>query len=50
MPYDCMVTLGKHQLDEGRMCGNKNLIRLLEEAKATQLLEFPYRAQEIAGT
>ncbi|XP_062003150.1 potassium channel SKOR-like [Rosa rugosa] len=30
------------------MCGNKNLIRLLEEAKAAQLSEFPYRAQEIA--
>ncbi|XP_024187428.1 potassium channel SKOR isoform X1 [Rosa chinensis] len=39
---------GNTPLDEGRMCGNKNLIRLLEEAKDAQLSEFPYRAQEIA--
>ncbi|KAM5558134.1 potassium channel SKOR [Rosa sericea] len=39
---------GNTPLDEGRMCGNKNLIKLLEEAKDAQLLEFPYRAQEIA--
>ncbi|KAK9902460.1 hypothetical protein M0R45_001699 [Rubus argutus] len=39
---------GNTPLDEGRMCGNKNVIRLLEEAKAAQLLEFPYRAHEIA--
>lgn len=41
---------GNTPLDEGRMCGNKNLMKLLEEAKAAQLSEFPYRAQEIAGT
>ncbi|KAL3630400.1 hypothetical protein CASFOL_023384 [Castilleja foliolosa] len=28
-------------MDEGRMCGNKNMIQLLEEAKMTQLSEFP---------
>ncbi|KAM1011955.1 hypothetical protein EV1_046739 [Malus domestica] len=38
---------GNTPLDEGRMCGNKNLIKLLEEAKAAQLTEFPYCAQEI---
>ncbi|CAN6700288.1 unnamed protein product [Malus baccata var. baccata] len=35
---------GNTPLDEGRMCGNKNLIKLLEEAKAAQLTEFPYCA------
>ncbi|CAL8137625.1 unnamed protein product [Prunus armeniaca] len=38
---------GNTPLDEGQMCGNKNLIKLLEEAKATQLTESPYRAQEL---
>ncbi|XP_068336075.1 potassium channel SKOR-like [Pyrus communis] len=38
---------GNTPLDEGRMCGNKNLIKLLEEAKAAQLTEFPNCAQEI---
>ncbi|XP_068302539.1 potassium channel SKOR-like isoform X2 [Pyrus communis] len=38
---------GNTPLDEGRMCGNKNLIKLLEEAKAAESIEFPYRAQEI---
>ncbi|PQM40740.1 potassium channel SKOR [Prunus yedoensis var. nudiflora] len=38
---------GNTPLDEGQMCGNKNLINLLEEAKATQLTESPYRAQEL---
>ncbi|XP_021830942.1 potassium channel SKOR [Prunus avium] len=38
---------GNTPLDEGQMCGNKNLIKLLEEAKVTQLTESPYRAQEL---
>ncbi|XP_068336666.1 potassium channel SKOR-like [Pyrus communis] len=38
---------GNTPLGEGRMCGNKNLIKLLEEAKAAQLTEFPYCAQAI---
>ncbi|KAL9316386.1 hypothetical protein ACSQ67_017387 [Phaseolus vulgaris] len=37
---------GNTPLDEARMCGNKNLIKLLEEAKSAQLLEFPYSSQE----
>ncbi|CAN1286989.1 Potassium channel SKOR [Linum perenne] len=32
---------GNTPLDEGRKCGNKNLIKLLEEAKTTQLAEMP---------
>ncbi|GER47065.1 potassium channel SKOR family protein [Striga asiatica] len=32
---------GNTPLDEGRMCGNKNMIRLLEEAKTAQLSDFP---------
>ncbi|KAL9459366.1 hypothetical protein AB3S75_002712 [Citrus x aurantiifolia] len=39
---------GNTPLDEGRMCGNKNLIKLLEDAKSTQLLEFPHGFQDIA--
>ncbi|PON43402.1 Voltage dependent potassium channel [Parasponia andersonii] len=38
---------GNTPLDEGRMCGNKNLIKLLEDAKAAQLSDFPYQAREI---
>ncbi|KAE8700796.1 protein Rf1 [Hibiscus syriacus] len=38
---------GNTPLDEGRMCGNKNLIELLEDAKSTQLSEFPYCSKEI---
>ncbi|KAM1601417.1 hypothetical protein ACFXTN_023741 [Malus domestica] len=37
---------GNTPLDESRMCGNKNLIKLLEEAKSAQSIEFPYNAQE----
>ncbi|TKY56680.1 Potassium channel SKOR [Spatholobus suberectus] len=37
---------GNTPLDEARMCGNKNLIKLLEEAKSAQLSEFPYPSQE----
>ncbi|GAV60464.1 cNMP_binding domain-containing protein/Ion_trans domain-containing protein/DUF3354 domain-containing protein/Ank_2 domain-containing protein [Cephalotus follicularis] len=37
---------GNTPLDEGRMCGNKNLIRLLEDAKSAQLSESPYHSQE----
>lgn len=32
---------GNTPLDESRICGNKNLIRLLENAKSVQLTEFP---------
>ncbi|XP_037493386.1 potassium channel SKOR isoform X2 [Jatropha curcas] len=39
---------GKTPLDEGRMCGNKNLIKLLEDAKSSQLAEFPSQSQEIS--
>ncbi|XP_021298262.1 potassium channel SKOR isoform X2 [Herrania umbratica] len=38
---------GNTPLDEGRMCGNKHLIKLLEDAKSTQLTEFPYCTREI---
>ncbi|XP_022869416.1 potassium channel SKOR-like [Olea europaea var. sylvestris] len=38
---------GNTPVDEGRMCGNKNMIRLLEEAKAAQLSEFPDHSQEV---
>ncbi|XWS11574.1 hypothetical protein CRYUN_Cryun37aG0009900 [Craigia yunnanensis] len=38
---------GNTPLDEGRMCGNKNLIKLLVDAKSTQLSEFPYCSKEI---
>lgn len=38
---------GNTPLDEGRMCGNKNLIKMLENAKSAQLSEFPERYQEI---
>jgi len=37
---------GNTPMDEGRKCGNKNLIKLLEDAKSAQLTEFPYPAQE----
>ncbi|XP_043719282.1 potassium channel KOR1-like isoform X2 [Telopea speciosissima] len=38
---------GKTPLDEGHMCGNKNLIHLLEAAKSVQLSEYPECSQEI---
>lgn len=40
---------GNTPLDEGRMCGNKNLMKLLEAAKAAQLSESPHRAHEMTG-
>lgn len=40
---------GNTPLDEGRMCGNKNLIKMLENAKSAQLSEFPELHQEITG-
>ncbi|KAF8389706.1 hypothetical protein HHK36_024225 [Tetracentron sinense] len=40
---------GNTPLDEGRTCGNKNLIKLLEDAKSTQLSDFPGYSQEIQG-
>ncbi|GMY24802.1 potassium channel SKOR-like isoform X2 [Fagus crenata] len=38
---------GNTPLDEGRMCGNKNLVKLLENAKSAQLSESLYCSQEI---
>ncbi|EEF28913.1 Potassium channel SKOR, putative [Ricinus communis] len=38
---------GKTPLDEGRISGNKNLIKLLEDAKSTQLSEFLPHTQEL---
>ncbi|GAY53227.1 hypothetical protein CUMW_147750, partial [Citrus unshiu] len=40
---------GNTPLDEGRMCGNKNLIKLLEDAKCTQLSKFHYCSQGMIG-
>ncbi|XP_076887404.1 potassium channel SKOR-like [Bidens hawaiensis] len=37
---------GNTPLDEARLSGNKMLIKLLEEAKSLQLLEFPSCSQE----
>ncbi|KAI5559498.1 hypothetical protein BDE02_17G115000 [Populus trichocarpa] len=37
---------GNTPLDEGRMCGSKKLIKLLEEAKSSQKLEFHYSTHE----
>ncbi|KAF2290497.1 hypothetical protein GH714_014131 [Hevea brasiliensis] len=37
---------GKTPLDEGRISGNKNLIKLLEDAKSAQLSEFWPHSQE----
>ncbi|KAK6127426.1 hypothetical protein DH2020_038815 [Rehmannia glutinosa] len=37
---------GNTPMDEGRMCGNKNMIRLLEEAKIVQLSKVPDYSQE----
>ncbi|KAH9649314.1 Potassium channel SKOR [Citrus sinensis] len=41
---------GNTPLDEGRMCGNKNLIKLLEDAKCTQLSKFHYCSQGMIVT
>lgn len=38
---------GNTPLDEGRMCGNKMLTKLLEEAKSTQLSDITNCSQEI---
>ncbi|KAJ4960046.1 hypothetical protein NE237_019956 [Protea cynaroides] len=38
---------GNTPLDEGHMCGNKNLIKLLDGAKSVQLSEYPESSQEI---
>ncbi|XP_057807219.1 potassium channel SKOR isoform X2 [Salvia miltiorrhiza] len=38
---------GNTPIDEGRICGNKNMIRLLEEAKTAQLSEYPDRVNEV---
>ncbi|MFQ6638916.1 hypothetical protein Gotur_015786 [Gossypium turneri] len=40
---------GNTPLDEARMCGNKNLIKLLEDAKSTQLSELPHCSKEFTG-
>ena len=39
---------GKTPLDEGQVSGNKKLIKLLEEAKSAQILEFPH-SQKVTG-
>lgn len=44
-----MCRWGNTPLDEGRMSGNKMLIKLLEEAKDVQLSELPEGSQEITG-
>ncbi|WJZ98165.1 hypothetical protein VitviT2T_016712 [Vitis vinifera] len=41
---------GNTPLDEARIGGNKNLIKLLEEAMSAQLSEFSSCSQEIRGT
>ncbi|KAI4388908.1 hypothetical protein MLD38_001196 [Melastoma candidum] len=38
---------GKTPLDEGRMSGNKKLVKLLEDAKSAQLSEFPESSPRI---
>ncbi|KAK2652563.1 hypothetical protein Ddye_012419 [Dipteronia dyeriana] len=38
---------GNTPLDEGRICGNKSLIKLLEDAKSAQMPEFSYRSQSM---
>ncbi|KAK0582599.1 hypothetical protein LWI29_027488 [Acer saccharum] len=38
---------GNTPLDEARICGNKNLIKLLEDAKSAQMPEFSYRSQSM---
>ncbi|XP_034707211.1 potassium channel SKOR-like isoform X2 [Vitis riparia] len=38
---------GNTPLDEGWKCGNKNLMKLLEDAKVAQLSEFPDCSREI---
>lgn len=40
---------GNTPLDEGRISGNKMLIKLLEEARSAQLSELPEGSQEITG-
>ncbi|KAH1121825.1 hypothetical protein J1N35_004985 [Gossypium stocksii] len=37
---------GNTPVDEAQMCGNKNLIKLLEDAKSTQLSELPHCSKE----
>ncbi|CAN0865506.1 Potassium channel SKOR [Linum grandiflorum] len=38
---------GNTPVDEGRKCGNKNMIKLLEDAKSTQLAEMPQSSRGI---
>lgn len=40
---------GNTPLDEALMCGNKNLIKLLEDAKSAQLSEFSHPSSEFTG-
>ncbi|KAH1067802.1 hypothetical protein J1N35_032789 [Gossypium stocksii] len=40
---------GNTPLDEAWMCGNKNLIKLLEDAKSTRLSELPHYSKEFTG-
>ncbi|XP_056162796.1 potassium channel SKOR isoform X2 [Syzygium oleosum] len=39
---------GNTPLDEGRKCGNKNLIKLLEAAKSSEMSEFQHSPRETA--
>ncbi|GAB4831624.1 hypothetical protein Ancab_005636 [Ancistrocladus abbreviatus] len=38
---------GNTPLDEGQVCGNKNLIKLLEDAKSAQTSQFPECSNEV---
>ncbi|XP_021891345.1 potassium channel SKOR-like [Carica papaya] len=38
---------GNTPIDEAQMCGNNNLIKLLEDAKSAQLSELHYHSQEV---
>jgi len=40
---------GNTPLDEARTCGNKNLIKLLEDARSVQLAQSPDRVEEMIG-
>lgn len=48
--YSGLCRWGNTPIDDGRMCGNKNLIKLLEDAKVGQLSEISSSRQEITGT
>ncbi|KAK4353942.1 hypothetical protein RND71_026136 [Anisodus tanguticus] len=43
-----MMQMGKTPVDEARLSGNNQLIKLLEEAKSAQIAEFPSNSHEIS--